>query len=169
MSIVFLVILGVWLILSILAPFSSFRWMGWMRWLKEKDEFSLIPCWTFFSCPGADSLHLLYRDKLVDGRFTPWREVALCNTSPWRVLWNPKRRQRKALETLCVSLLDLVDYFPKRKRLLISSTYLLILTCIMTQPHQNESDSRQFLLACTHGAHSSQDAEILFLSPMHRF
>lgn len=165
MSVAFLIILGVWSMLSILAQFSSFRWR---KWLKEKDPFALIPDWALFSHPGARTLHLLYRDQLIDGQFTPWKEVALYNPSPWRILWNPKRRQSKALR-LCRSLLDLADYVPNRKWLLISFPYLFILTYIMTQQRQNESRSRQFLLARMDGSLSSQDAEIVFLSPMHQF
>jgi hypothetical protein len=166
MSAVFIAIFGIWLMLSILAQFDAFKWA---RWLQERDYFALIPDWSFFAPdPVGGDFQILYRDKLFDGQFTPWKEVALRNASLMRAIWNPEKRRRKAMINAGTSLLQIAARTPKSKVLFVSLPYLLTLTYVTTMPRRNFSDYRQFLIAHTFGYHTSKEAEILFLSPLHK-
>jgi signal transduction histidine kinase len=166
MSAALIIILGIWLMLSILAQFDAFHWV---RWFQERDYFALIPDWSFFAPdPMAGDFQLLYRDKLFDGQFTPWKEVKFRNAPLLRAIWNPEKRRRKAMINAETALLQMVARNPKSKMLFVSLPYLITLISVTTLPRSTVSDYRQFLIAHTFGYHTSKEAEILFLSPAHK-
>ena len=166
LSTVFITILGLWLLLSILEQFNIFTWT---RWVKGKDYFVLIPDWSFFAPePVAGDLQLLYRDRRFDGQFTPWKEVAFRNASLARVIWNPEKRRRKTTLNAATLLLQLVARQPNSREIFVSLPYLFTLMHVMTLPRSNESAHRQFLIVHTFGHPPSQEAKMLFLSPIHK-
>lgn len=166
LSAVFLAILGLWLLLTILAQFHP---SPWVRWVQARDALTLIPDWSFFAPePIAGDLQILYRDLLFDGQLTPWKEVTFHNASLLRAIWNPEKRRRKTSVTTATLLLQQVARHPNRRELFVSLPYLVTLMQVMTMPCSNASASRQFLIVHTFGSHTSQEAQLLFLSPLHR-
>jgi len=166
MSTVFIAILGFWLLLSILAQFNI---LPWIRWVKGRDYFVLIPDWSFFAPePAAGDLQLLYRDKLVDGQLTPWKEVAFRDISLVRALWNPEKRRRKTSLNAATLLLQQVASQPKSRELFVSLPYLFTLMHVMTMPRRNGSAYRQFLIVHAFAYHPSQEEKMLFLSSLHK-
>src|ERR1043165_8847499 len=89
-----IVILGLWLLVSAL---HQLKYRGFVSVLKRHDHFALVPAWSFFAPnPGTTDLHLLYRDKLLDGNITLWRQVRL-HSSFERCFWNPDKRLQKGI------------------------------------------------------------------------
>ena len=161
-----MIILGTWLIISILSQFRRFKWI---KLLKYYDPFALIPSWYFFAPnPGVTDYRVLYRDKLFDGQFTVWKEVDYHRSSLLHAIWNPEKRRRKAITDTCSFLLQTASKKTKSKRLLVSVPYLAILTYVVSMPHNNLSEYRQFMIARTHGQHTTKEPEILFISNQHR-
>jgi hypothetical protein len=136
-----------------------------IRWLCVRDYFDLIPWWTFFADPRGGGLYLWYQDTHLDGHKTSWNEVKLQNPSLWRTLWNPRKRYWKMLEDACASILIMEEHEREEQQWLVSQPYKQVLTAMMALPHQNTSNSRQFLLACTFGEH----IECVFLSQNHQW
>src|SRR3954468_7332015 len=91
----FIVILGIWMFLSIVAQFRS---ISLINWINNKDPFSLLPSWTFFAPnPGVVDYQILYRDKISDGHFTKWKMIFYRNNSILHSILNPDKRRRKAI------------------------------------------------------------------------
>ena len=89
-----------WFFLSVLGQAQATqRHRSRFQWVRRWDWFNLIPTWTFFAPrPAWTDYYLLYRDKLTDGRLTPWTEVILIQDRRWwHFLWNPAKHERKAL------------------------------------------------------------------------
>ena len=161
-----ILVLAGWLILSILAQFSQHKWV---RWFKYYDIFALIPVWTFFAPnPGVTDFRLLYRDKLFDGQYTPWKEVEYSDSSLFCTIWNPDKRRQKAIVDNCIFLLQDIGRNIKNKSILVSTPYLVILTYVMAMPRSSLSEYRQFLIGRTFGYHTSKEPEILFISHPHK-
>lgn len=167
MSFIFILYLGSWFLISILAQVHRFRRLQRLRY---RDMFFVLPHWHFFAPnPKIDDFHLLYRDKLFDGQYTPWREIAFKQNAFWRGLWNPERRLVKTLEQMSNSMCYFADKPVKKKRLLVSVSYIVLLNYVMSLPYSNLSDFRQFLIAKTFGYYTSQEPEIVFVSYLHSY
>jgi hypothetical protein len=167
MSAAVLALLGGWMLFSILAQVPSLQWA--IRWFLVRDEFGLIPSWSFFAHPEGGCLYLWYRDTFRNGDVTDWHAVELRNPSLWRTLWNPKKRHWKMLEQACHSLLALEEHECEEQQWLVSPPYLLVVTTVMALPRQNGCDSRQFLLACTSESSPVAQVEQVFLSQKHQW
>jgi hypothetical protein len=165
-------LLAMWFLFSILAQFRRVGWMGgWVNWVKSRDVLAMIPSWTFFAPnPGTRDHELLYRDRLVDGRYSAWKEIERPVGSLARAFWNPAKRRQKAVVDMCSILMRIASRSKTEiaaKRLVISVPYLGLLTYISCKEAGPLSVQRQFLIAHTFGHHSDKKPEILYVSHLH--
>src|SRR5205809_5017290 len=119
---VVIVILAAWLAATVALQLPRTR-----RWLQERDVCALLPEYRFFAPrPAEGDLHLLFRDTYADGTVGRWTEI--CRLKPLRLshaLWNPDKRERKALFDCVVLLLRLRP--PQPRALAVTTPYLLLL------------------------------------------
>jgi hypothetical protein len=171
-SAVLLGLLAFWFLLSVLAQFRRVGRVGeWLNGVKGKDVLALIPSWTFFAPnPGTRDHELLYRDRLVDGRYSTWKEIERPVGSLVRAIWNPSKRRQKAVVDMCSILMRVAAQSKTEmaaKRLVISVPYLGLLTYVSCREASPLSVSRQFLIANTFGHHTDKKPEILYVSHLH--
>ena len=158
-------VLALWFVLSLLAQFAS---APCITAIKVRDHFALIPSWTFFAPnPGVSDTELLYRDLLFDGQYGSWVCVESPKPPPWRALWNPGKRQRKAIIDLSTMLIRLAVEEHHQRDIILSIPYLALLSFVSRQPRSPLAEQRQFMLARTFGS-ADLPPEILFVSGLHR-
>ena len=168
-------VLGLWLLASVLVQASMlFRNFGrycckFLKHLKEWDHFGLLPCFTFFSLAPDFDFRLLYRDKLVDGQFSPWRLIET-KMSRWKWLWNPGKRKIKALDDICHAMISMAasELRCQKTHLLTQFPYLELAYHVSGIAPAALSRQRQFMVARTFGYISDRQPEILFISPLFR-
>ncbi len=138
------------------------------RKLRALDLAGLVPHWTFFApVPGTCDYYLLYRDELDDGSLTDWRELSLCDSrQPWHLVWNPRKREKKALFDLAVALVreikpDLLEAIQ------LSVPYLALLTYVSSVPRTYQARATQFLLMISDEISVGVDPEPVFTSAIH--
>lgn len=171
-SFVLLGLLALWFLISLLAQFRRVAWLGdWVSRVKSRDTLALIPAWTFFAPnPGTRDFELLFRDRLVEGQYTPWKELERPVGSILRAIWNPAKRRQKAVVDMC-SLLTRMAAGNKTelgaRQVVLSVPYLGLLTYVSSLKAGPLSTSRQFLIATTFGHHSDKKPEILYVSHLH--
>jgi hypothetical protein len=129
----------------------------------------LVPVWQFFAPrPGMEDYYLLYRDQTASGEWTPWREaVGRARSQPFRPLWNPSKRERKALLDLSQAVSHAAAACPVLPQLAaLSLPYLLLLNHVVSKPRGPDGTARQFLIL----AHSALDDshQAVFVSGVHR-
>jgi hypothetical protein len=129
-----------------------------VAWLKRHDACALIPVWTFFAPnPGTRDVRLLWRERYSDGTLSAWRETTPPDPGPWKGLWNPHKRARKAVTDACPSVLRRVGSHPDSPLTVISVPYLMITNHVCSLPGAPMARARQFLIAYTEG----DDADVL--------
>jgi len=136
--------------------------------LRRMDLAGLIPNWPFFApVPGTCDYYLLYRDVRADGEVTDWRELSLCDDRrPWHVIWNPRKREKKALFDLTVALLR--EAQPDRlEAVRFSVPYLALITYVSSLSRQYEAYATQFLVMISDEPSRLRDPEPLFTSEVH--
>ncbi|WP_157126073.1 hypothetical protein [Nocardia mikamii] len=138
--------------------------------MRMHDVCGLVPRWHFFApTPATDDLHLLYRDRLPDGRVTRWSEVPAGTSPKWLgPVWNPRRRQNKALIDISVELAKAglaLDGDPAAIQL--SLPYIATLNFVCALPRDHRADGTQFLIMRSKGLHADADHHVIFLSTMH--
>ena len=136
--------------------------------IRSLDVAGLIPNWPFFApVPGTCDYYLLYRDELPDGDVTGWREVSLCDDRrPWHAVWNPRKREKKALFDLTAALMRDIP----RDRLEIvtlSVPYLALLSCVSALPHAPGARATQFLVMMSDVPQRLVEPEPVFTSAVH--
>lgn len=138
------------------------------RQLTTWDPIGLLPVWRFFApMPGNFDFHLLYRDQLADGTITPWTEYRpLLSRSPWSFIWNPDKRQRKALLDLAQELVRF-QREQSREQLLLSVPYLVLLNFVSELPRPEPRQGTQFAIMVSRGAAHDEEPQLLFLSSLH--
>lgn len=171
-SSILLGLLALWFLLSVLAQFRRVAWLGdWVSRVKHRDYLALIPAWAFFAPnPGTRDFELLFRDRLVDGQFTPWKEMERPVGSFLRAIWNPSKRRQKAVVDMCSLLTRMAAENQTElgaRRVVLSVPYLGLLTYISSLKAGPLSTSRQFLIATTFGYHSDKKPDILYVSHLH--
>jgi hypothetical protein len=141
-------ILAIWLLLSVLAQIPS-PIADEIRYL---DLFGVIPNWSFFAPrPASHDWHLLFRDYLADGHVSPWTETQIPERNPFFCfIWNPHRRQQKALSDAVTILLKNVGIVDP-ERLQLSVSYLLLLKYISLVPRTQTALATQFLIMKAEG------------------
>ena len=132
--------------------------------IRRLDPFGLLPEWRFFApVPGRSDYYLLYRDELGDGATTAWREVVLERPRRWCYpVWNPGRRERKALVDLVA---DLGSATEDGRVSPLSLPYLSLLWAVSELPRAPSARSRQFMLMASTGARARP--EPIFCSARH--
>jgi hypothetical protein len=109
----------------------------------------VVPVWHFFApTPGRHVTHILYRDRLPSGGYTPWREIPAPKRGQIpRVLWNPSKLRAKALIDVLNELSVLSSRYASSPQLLtLSVPYLLLLNHVSRLPRWYEAVSTQFVL-----------------------
>lgn len=183
LSIVFscgiVVFLALWTALSVLNQFSttSFRRKPRSRGaqiiyrVKMLDVFSLLPIWTFFApTPGTNDHNILFRDELVDGTLTPWHSVCENATSWTCVVWNPRKRLKKALLDMSHGLLRTAYRTVKSKRdprrMLLTLPYIGLARKVSSFKRGPFSKRTQFMISISDGYKSAEEPKILYISPL---
>lgn len=171
-AIIVITFLGLWLLASagvqasLLYAKAAPRTKPPARW-RSWDYFGLLPRWTFFSRVPESDMTVFYRDRLYDGPLTPWHLVEMPKRTLLRVLWNPGRRKRKALDDLCIGL---VNHFARQLRRSAQASpwsfwYLGLAQYVSQLSRCPLSESRQFMIVRTFGS-ANRKPEILFISPL---
>ncbi|HTK08337.1 MAG TPA: hypothetical protein VL485_14300 [Ktedonobacteraceae bacterium] len=153
---------GIWALLCVLVYIPKLKTI-----IRQWDWFRLIPEWRFFAPrPAEGDFHLLYQDMFHDGSRTHWTEVRpTIERSWWNIVWNPGKRERKAL-------FDVVNVLNARialsdKALEGSLPYLTLLNHISFLPRSLSPAFTRFLLMKSHGASPEKKPDILFISGVH--
>jgi hypothetical protein len=146
------------------------------QWVRAHDVFGFIPRWPFFApSPATDDFHLLYRDRLSDGRITRWCEVRPCTPPKWiGSVWNPGRRHNKALidVTLEIAKASLILSRDTANRdtaeIQLTLPYIATLNFVCSLPRDYCAHATQFLIMRSKGADEDPDHHVIFLSTMHQ-
>jgi hypothetical protein len=153
---------GIWALLCVLVYIPKLK-----KVIRQRDWFKLIPEWRFFAPkPAQGDFHLLYQDTFSDGSCTTWTEVRpTIERSGWNIVWNPGKRERKAL-------FDVVNVLNARisisdKALEGSLPYLTLLNHISSLPRSLSPAFTRFLLMRSYGASPEKEPDILFISGVH--
>ena len=136
--------------------------------LRRKDLFGLVPDWRFFApTPARHDYHLLFRDRLSDGAVTEWQEISIGRHRRWYgFLWNPHRRDRKALFDLTTELARVaLDEGPDAVPGSIS--YLTLLTYVSDLPRWSPSVMTQFCILASDARANNLPPEPVLISDMH--
>ncbi|GAA5165309.1 MULTISPECIES: hypothetical protein [Amycolatopsis] len=163
---------GGWLLLTVLAALprvGPVLRLRLPRWLSP-----LVPTWTFFAPhPGTVDHVLCYRDRLANGTVSALREV-------WPA-GRPRGRAGKAVDD-AVSLLIQANGVIERARLagtltpaevetrraglLISTSYLLLLTAASRVPHDATAVGVQFCVVAT--SRRDEPPRLVYASAVHQ-
>jgi len=155
-------LLGLWMLFSIAVLHPR-----WRLYIRAWDIFAVVPEWKFFAPnPAQGDFHLLYRDHLSEGTVTPWTEIHIGATRSWCcVLWNPRRRQTKALFDAVSHLNATAQAAPQT--VVGSLPYLTLLLYISSMPRLINPAFTQFLVVHSFGIFSDTEPAIVFLSELH--
>lgn len=140
------------------------------RWVRVHDVCGFVPRWHFFApLPATDDLHLLYRDRLPDGHVTRWCEVPAGTSPKWLgPVWNPRRRQNKALIDISVELAKAgLALDGDAAAIQLSLPYIATLNFVCSLPRDQRADGTQFLIMRSKGLDDDADHHVIFLSTMH--
>lgn len=140
-EIVAITVLALWWLASAVAQ------PDWLvgSWVRARDPFGLIPSFSFFAPnPASTDCHLLHRHVLAGGEVTPWRESFVWRPVWYRGLWNPDRREEKAISDASSGLVRRRNDRPASVRL--SVPYLLLLNHVSAQPAPPGAVGVQFVL-----------------------
>jgi hypothetical protein len=166
------VFLGAWLLLSAIMQFEVVA--PRLRRVRRFDPMSFIPQYNFFApTPGTRDFHLLMRLSTSTGALTRWSEVLKPPTRAWwNCIWNPGRRERKALVDLAITLTHESKEYSQNK-IQVSVPYLVLLNyvtdvAVTMAPTVTQTYYLQFCLAIASGAGSRDETAPLFLSNIHR-
>jgi hypothetical protein len=178
-------ILSAWLLISVAGQINVSEPHSVFQRVRQWDLFGLIPIWTFFAPrPAWTDYHLLYRDRLGDGTMSPWTEVVpAIERKPVHALWNPGKRERKAIIDIVRTLtreiqsgrVDLSsEGFPfggktaqhLPETMFTSLAYLALLHVVSRIPRLGTASETQFLVMQTDAAESGEP-EVLILSAFH--
>jgi len=157
--------------LLLITLLSQLRRVPPVVWLKRHDACALIPAWTFFAPnPGTRDVRVLWRQRYHDGLLSPWRETTCPQVGPWKGLWNPTKRVRKAVTDVSPSVLRRAVNFPDSQLTVISLPYLMIVNHVSSLSGAEMAEARQFMIAYTDGIDGRErlDPRVQFISHWHR-
>jgi hypothetical protein len=103
---IILIILGAWLAATLLYQIFIIRLRPYTwRW----DVFRVLPSYHLFAAVPRD-FRLSYRDCLINGELTPWREIALFSSWHWRhAFWHPGQLAPGVLSSLVENLVESLE------------------------------------------------------------
>lgn len=164
MQTIVLLLLSLWFVLSALSQLK----LQPLQKLKARDNFSLLPNWSFFAPrPGTFDYHLLFRDGDSSGNFNKWEEVPLADPRTlWGAVWNPGKRNKKALSDSVHALAQRSKTQPL-KAVQLTIPYLATLNYISSLPHTESATHTQFMILRSDGFFSQKDPQVVFLSYVH--
>ncbi|MCC7377384.1 MAG: hypothetical protein IT581_22175 [Verrucomicrobiales bacterium] len=153
---------GVWALSTVLVHFDRFSPL-----IRAVDFFTVVPEWRFFAPnPGRGDFFLLYRDQLDDASVTDWREVRIIRPrAVWSAVWNPRRREAKALFDAAIDLARTARDEPDS--VMGSIPYLTLLSYVSAQPHWTQAVRTQFLLMLQDNDEPNRDIRPVHLSDLH--
>lgn len=165
MTVFALALLLLWLLLSAVCQVKH----PLVAVIRRRDVCSLIPNWSFFAPrPGTNDYHLLFRDCDVAGACRSWQEIPLADARTlWGAVWNPQKRNKKALSDTVRSLLQ-ISRGPLHGSVYLTIPYLATLNYISSLPHARSSVATQFMIMQSDGFISAQDPQLVFISNVHR-
>jgi hypothetical protein len=161
-DIVFGAVLLFWFVLSIVAHIPS----ALFRKLRSFDCFGLLPVWSFFAPNPATHDNRVFLRAITKAGYSEWKPLKIPVAHHVnRALWNPYRRNRKAIS-------DVVSVLTQRPRELTARArqldipYLLLLNHIAHLRHADDTIGIQFALL----AFPSEPArpEVWFVSGVHK-
>lgn len=131
----------------------------------------MVPRWTFFAPnPASSDYHLLYRDRLADGRLTEWRRaLARRPKSVLVMLLNPQKRRQKAISDFGRSF----NRSNRRARgsvraLQLSMSYIALLHYVAhAAPHADGAVETQFAVVQTFGFLPERERRVVMHSALH--
>ncbi len=162
---IFGVALSIWFALSAVTQFRT----TWSDAVKSLDGIGLLPSWSFFAPnPARSNWHLVVRFQLESGTITPWREYVIPAAGIGRGIWNPRRREEKALSDVSSSIIRRKS----RNRIQVSLPYVLLLNTVSGLEAPSFARCVQFAILSSTADYSAQvpNHEVLplFLSDLHR-
>jgi hypothetical protein len=138
-----LVLFVAWALVSIVGQHRS----RFSIWLRSWDLFGLVPTWTFFAPNPVSHDHYLYYRDYSFASVGPWHRAFDADVRTWwDPLWNPLRREEKAISDAMFHLLDQAREVDAT-RIQFSISYLTILSFVSSLPRENDVIARQFLFA----------------------
>jgi hypothetical protein len=167
MTVIVIVVLGLWFFASILGQFDGEP----VTRLKNHDHYALIPRWTFFAPrPGVTDYHLLFQLH-DDESSSSWKEEFLADQrTVWGAIWNPLKRNKKALSDAVRSLGVISSDLSKDELWKIQYTipYLAVLSYLSERPHRASATHIRFMILESDGFIAKDEPRLLFLSEKHR-
>lgn len=155
--------LALWLAMTVGLQLPKVR-----PWLRSKDWAVVVPEYRFFApTPARGDFHLVFRDYFADGQTTEWTELLTIGPRHLHhVVWNPSKRERKALFDAVVQILDAK---PKNPAMLaVTVPYLLLLDHVSSIARTVHPTATQFAVMHSDGWFGEQAPEALLVSGMHK-
>jgi hypothetical protein len=163
-EVISVVIFALWFVASLYNQFPTPD-----NWLKSHlNWLGLLPVWSFFApIPGTKDFVLLRRYCLRGGELLGWSEVEVGGDRHWsNLLWNPRRRERKAVMDMVQGLLgDLDDQVPET--IFLSPSYIALLTFVSSLSFPRGAESTQFVIMVRETSGTHLEPRPLFSSAMH--
>jgi hypothetical protein len=170
MTVVVLVLLAGWLVLSVANQING----PWIQFLGRPNSFTLLPRLDFFAPDPVDvDYHLAFRDLGVDGQGGPWRQIAVERDGPLRIVWSTAKRDHHAMAGAVSSLAGLQTAVAPAARdaeglIQISIPYLFLLHRVQQEPRLPGAHERQFMVVESSGFGASRRVALGILSNPHR-
>jgi hypothetical protein len=167
-------ILLTWLLISMISQIPR------LKRVRQHDRMSLIPNFSFFAPkPLENDYRLVFRWQYQGGEVGSWLELPYCEKRrAWSPVWNPDRRQQKALIDSCSMLLrhiaavreSVLEKRTKNPILAVQTSlpYLNILNHVSSLSDYPENIAVQFAVFSDPGPLASEKAKLLFVSSLHR-
>lgn len=172
---IFAAVLCIWFCVTALrqiGPMFPERAQWLSDYFRKWDFFSLVPVWTFFAPnPAMHDFHLLFRDKLTSGKYTPWTELRLAPTRTLlHTFWNPKKREKKALYDAASLLRTDIKALESAKApedaAVLSLGYLMLLNYVSNLTRYLPATGVQFALMIS--GLGTPEPVLIFRSNVHR-
>jgi len=162
-------VLGTWLAVTVVCQEPTRKFKKLRNW---DSTGAFIPDWRFFAPrPGMHDHHLLVRNELPDGSYTPWQETVEVEPRRWQhFFWYPARRAEKVILDAVVNLTALQpDLKDSKEDVQVSVPYLTLLNYVTHQvPHHPDGKRVQFMLVASAGYDDAEEEPtVLFLSGTH--
>jgi hypothetical protein len=149
----------VWLGLTVAFQFPRFQVP-----MRVRDPFYMLPSWSFFAPLPNTSDYLLLLRYESHGQLTPWRQPHLLSFRSILLLWDPERRQRKAVIDISQSIAEFV-IGKKPELVYLTTPYLLLLQFASLQPEAVFATGVQVAISVRPAHHG--DYELFFQSHLH--
>lgn len=93
-------------------------------------------------------------------------DLSTAQVGPWKGLWNPTKRLRKAVTDVSPSVLRRAVNFPDSQLTVISLPYLMIVNHVSSLSGAEMAEARQFMIAYTDGIDGRErlDPRVQFIS-----